>query len=169
MTFPDVVMAAGDLIVLHLNPGADSPSSSERQSKTESTAAGAFPGAWDFIGGSAGVSFSHRILMVKTPAGDIQDAVVFVKSDLEGTAPAGFPIAVEGLQSLGEWTPADCGGAPCTYDSVPSVFDIAVDWKDAGNTRDSSFSRIPGQDANNKADWVFNATGATFGAANPVP
>lgn len=166
-TFPDVAMEAGDLIVLHLNPGADSPSASERQSKSESTAALAFPDAWDFIGGSAGLSFSHRVLMVKTATGEVQDAVVFVNSDLAGTAPAGFPAAVAAMQNAGHWSPADCGGAECSYTSSPTVLDIAVEWKDVGNQRGSSLSRISGQDTNSKTDWVLNLTGSSFGAANP--
>ncbi|MFW5878243.1 MAG: hypothetical protein ACOCVR_00355, partial [Myxococcota bacterium] len=165
-TFPDVAVEAGDIIVLHLNPEGDSPSSSERESKNESTAPGAFPDAWDFIGGSAGLTFSHRVLMVKTPEGEVQDAVAFVKSDI-ATPPGGFPDAVQAVQALGEWSPADCGGEACTYDSAISVLDICVDWKDAGNTRDSSMSRLAGADTDSKDDWVFNETGATFGAPNP--
>ncbi|MGI5862002.1 MAG: hypothetical protein ACOX6T_08065, partial [Myxococcales bacterium] len=140
---------------------------SERQSKSESTAPLAFPNAWDFIGGSQGLTFSHRVLMVKTHAGEVQDAVVFVKSDLSGTAPAGFPAAVAAMQSAGHWSPADCGGVECSYTSTPSVLDIAVEWKDVVNQRSSSLSRINGQDTNSKDDWVLNLTGSSFGAANP--
>ncbi|MGC4121901.1 MAG: hypothetical protein QM765_46435 [Myxococcales bacterium] len=167
-TFPDVVVQAGDLIVLHLNAvGADDPKSSERTSKSESTAKEAYPNAWDFVGGSAAVTWSHRLLKVVGADGAVQDAVAFAKVGLAPPLPGGFEYAVQFAQGNGQWTPADCGGADCTYSSTPSVLDLSVDWSQVGNDKDSSLARKVGADTDSKDDWGLKATGASFGSPNP--
>ncbi|HEY3444809.1 MAG TPA: Ig-like domain-containing protein [Myxococcales bacterium] len=168
-TFPDVLVQAGDLVVLHLNPvGADDPKASERTSKSESTAKEAYPNAWDFVGGSAAVTFSHRLLKLVAADGTVQDVVPFAKVGLAPPLPGGFEFAVQFAQDNGQWLPADCGtGVPCTYASVPSVLDVSVDWSQVGNTKDSSLARKPGADTDSAADWVLKATGASFGSPNP--
>jgi hypothetical protein len=165
-TFPDVAVQVGDIVVLHLNPTGDEPHASERESKNESTAPGAFPNAWDFVGGSAGVTFSHRVIKVVAPDGTVQDAVAFAKTTLTDTPPGGFVQAVANAQGDGQWLPADCSGEACTYESSPSVLDVSADWSAVGNTRSSSMSRVPGQDTNSAADWVLKESGATFGSPN---
>lgn len=167
-TLPDVAVEAGDIIVLHLNPvGTGDPKSSERTSKSESTAAGAYPNAWDFVGGSASVTWSHRVIKVVASDGTVQDAVAFAKVGLPEPLPGGFVTAVQAAQAEGQWLPVDCGGAPCTYTSTPSAIDISVDWSGVGNTSGSSVSRPAGLDTGTKADWVLKATGASFGSPNP--
>lgn len=168
-TFPDVPVQKDDLIVLHLNPvGADDPKSSERTSKAESTAKEAYADAWDFVGGSAAVTWSHRVLKVVAADGTVQDVVSFAKAGLAPPLPGGFEFAVQFAQGNGQWLPADCGGATCAYDTTPSVVDVSVDWSQVGNTKDSSLSRkASGTDTNAKDDWALKATGATFGSPNP--
>ncbi|MGI5865150.1 MAG: hypothetical protein ACOX6T_24280, partial [Myxococcales bacterium] len=97
-TLPDVTVAAGDIILVHINPSgtAGDPLTSETTSKNESTAPNAVAGAWDFVStmsSTSGLVFSHRVLFVKTPTGDIQDAVAFVKSNTT-SAPSAFPTAL---------------------------------------------------------------------------
>ncbi|HCF59227.1 MAG TPA: hypothetical protein DFS52_14695, partial [Myxococcales bacterium] len=124
-TLPDVTVAPGDLILVHVNPDgtAGDPVASETVSKNESTAPNAVPGAWDFVStmsSTSGLVFSHRVIFVKTPTGELQDAVAFVKSNIS-SAPAGFPAALQAVQAAGQWSPASCGGADCTYTSSPTA------------------------------------------------
>ena len=82
-TFPSVNVAVGDLIVLHLNPAGATGAApgSETASKTEYAAAtfsANYDNAWDFHGGTTGLSASNRVLRLEAPGGSIIDAVAVV-------------------------------------------------------------------------------------------
>ncbi len=82
-TFPNVTVAAGDLIVVHLNADGDFPSS-ETTAKNQHPSAsfpGTYDGAWDFLGGTTGITYSNRVLSVERE-GFRLDAVPFVLPSL---------------------------------------------------------------------------------------
>lgn len=162
-TFPDVTVAAGDIIVVHLNP--DAGLTSETTSKSQSNASAAYPNAWDFRGGTSGIGFGNRVLAVKNITGAIVDAVAFVTP---GQTPAGdFPAQLQALQAAGLWSPADCNGALCTYESSPTAYDVSVDWRTT-NKIETSVQRIPGRNTKTAADWMTQGP-STFGQPNTAP
>lgn len=162
-TFPDLTVATGDIIVVHLNP--DASLVSETVSKTQSTAAAAYATAWDFAGGTAGIGFGNRVLAVKDRNGTIVDAVPFVTP---GQSPAGdFPGQLQALQAAGLWSPQDCSGALCTYESSPTAFDVSVDWRTT-NKIETSVQRIPGANTKHSSDWMTQGP-STFGRPNTTP
>jgi hypothetical protein len=170
-TLPDVTVTAGDLIVIHLNPSAAAGAApaSETTSKSEYANAmfGAnYDGAWDIHGGVTGLTFNHRVVDVVDSGAATLDAVPFVLTTA-GSPPASFPSALQAIQAAGNWLPADCGGLPCDYVTVPSAVDVSVQYDGVGTTpTGNSVSRKPGSDSKQKSDW--NAAGAqSFGAANP--
>lgn len=162
-TFPDVTVATGDIIVVHLNP--DASLVSETVSKSQSTASAAYATAWDFAGGTAGIGFGNRVLAVKDRNGTIVDGVAFVTP---GQTPAGdFPTHLQALQAAGLWDPSDCNGALCTYESSPTAYDVSVDWRTT-NKIETSVQRIPGMNTKHKSDWMTQGP-STFGRPNNAP
>ncbi len=166
-TFPNVTVAAGDLIVVHLNAAADLPSS-ETTTKNQHPS-GSFPaaydGAWDFLGGTTGITYSNRVLSIERE-GFLLDGVPFAQPSLQ-SPPTGFPAELQALQALSHWLPADCGGIACTYNSAPTAQDVSVDWTGAGTTATgNTVSRKPIGDTNQKTDWNTPGPGS-MGAPNP--
>ena len=157
-TLPNLVVAQGDLVVIHL--GAPT-SSTESTSKTDCSDASCYGGAWDINGGSAGVTYSGRVLVVRNPNnGTIQDAAAF----WTGTPPAAFPTDVMSIQGSGDWLPANCGGNPCN--TVQLAESVSVDWSSCGNTASgSSAARKANADTNYAADWAVGPS--SFGSSNP--
>jgi hypothetical protein len=156
--FPPILVAAGDLLVVHMTPAAGE--TTEIGSKQECAAATCFNAAWDIAGAVANVPFTNRILVVRQ-FGAIVDAVPFA---VAGGMTATFPENLQALQAAGLWVPADCGGSACTYVSTPTATAVSVDW--TGSDSLNSVQRKPNANTKSRTDW--NAAGAaTFGQPNP--
>jgi len=155
---PPILVVTDDLIVVHMTPAADEPS--ELGTKQECLASTCFAAAWDVAGAAVGIPFSNRILVLRKPGGII-DAVPFA---LPAGTTTTFPQNLQALQSAGLWSPANCGGALCTYVSTPTAIDVSVDW--SGSSATNSVQRKPGADTNSKTDWQGGGS-QTFGAPNP--
>jgi hypothetical protein len=170
-TLPDVNVAMGDIIVVHLNgaTAAGAAPGSETMAKNQYAAAtysANYDGAWDFHGGTIHLTNNARVIRVHAPGNVLIDAVPVVLSS-SGSPPSAFPGDLQALQALGRWLPADCGGQLCTYSSTPTAIAISVDYLGSGNSpTGNSISRKPGMNTMQKSDW--NAAGAqSWGAANP--
>ena len=158
-TLPDVQVTAGDIVVVHIN---DATVTSEA-SKTGCGSAACFAGAWDFAGGTTGISFTNTVLSVAASDGTTMDAVPFAQP-LSSTPPT-FPATLQYIQGLGQWQPADSGGMPTDYTTTPSAVDVSVDWSAAGTTPSGNTVQRGGADTNSKADWSVKAS--SLGVANP--
>ncbi|HYI00602.1 Ig-like domain-containing protein [Hyalangium sp.] len=167
-TFPNASVAAGDFIVVHIAPPAGY--TSETTAKDQFPASGTsinYDTAWDFGGGTTGITYSSRLILVKSAAGAIQDGVSFGRTD--GTPPGAFPGNLQALQAQGHWLPADCNGVPCTLISVPSAVEVSANWtglpSSAATPASNTVRRLTATDTNTKDDW---GTGApTWGLPNP--
>lgn len=173
-TFPDVTVAAGDLVVVHFIPlsdpgGGDAPGS-ETTGKAQHPAA-SYPAnyddAWDFLDPGAGIASDlnprSRVLRVEDRLGRAQDAVPFVDPSSQST---GFFAALQALQLAELWLPADCGGAPCTNLTTPRASAVSVNFTTVGNTPAAdSVRRVSANDTNTNADWAVGAQ--SLGAPNP--
>lgn len=159
---PDVDVAAGDIIVVHINaPATVMAETTSKDQFPTSTAAGNYNTAWDFVGESKGtdsaITYSSRVILVKDAAGAIQDAVPFRAA---GTPPGAFPGNLQAMQAAGQWSPVDCNGAPCTNTSTPSAGDVSASWAGIPNNADAtsnSVRRISATDTNMKEDWAVGA------------
>ncbi|MCP3145223.1 chitobiase/beta-hexosaminidase C-terminal domain-containing protein [Pyxidicoccus xibeiensis] len=169
-TLPDVTVATGDLIVMHLNPdrtpGVDAPAS-ETFSKTEFpqfTYASNYDSAWDFQGGTSGVSQGNRVLRIRDSLGNTQDALAAVAT---GNVTAAYLPFLQGLQAEGLWLPSDCAGALCTYSTFPSAHDVSFNWTGAfpSGGRTTTVGRIIAGDSNQASDWAVGP--GTLGVLNP--
>ena len=168
-TLPDVVVAAGDLIVVHLTPVGATGTAPGSETLTKNQYLNAafsanYDGAWDFHGNAVGLTFSNRVLYLNSAANVVLDAVPVV---LTGQSPAAFPGDLQALQAAGLWFPADCGGALCTYASMPTALEVSVNYVGAGNNAaGNSVQRKPGMNTKKNTDW--NAAAAqSFGLINP--
>ncbi|MFY0528498.1 chitobiase/beta-hexosaminidase C-terminal domain-containing protein [Archangium gephyra] len=168
-TFPSVVVAAGDVIVVHLRPAtapADAPTS-ETTSKTEhpeSAYSGYYDSAWDFLGTTAEIGYSQRVIRVRDAAGATQDGAAFFRSG--GTPPADFLPQLQSLQDEGQWLPANCGGVPCSGTTTPTAAEVSVDWNGTSTTdRSTTVRRVLATDNNLASDWAVGAS--SFGFPNP--
>jgi hypothetical protein len=168
-TFPDVTVAVGDLIVVHVNPAGATGAApgSETTSKTQHPAAtfsANYDNAWDFHGGNSGITNSNRVLRLEAPGGAIIDAIAVA---LTGQTTAAFPGDLATLQGLGLWLPANCGGVACDYASTPTAVDISVNYFGVGTTpTGNTVQRKPGFDTMQASDW--NAAAAhSLGQPNP--
>jgi hypothetical protein len=163
-TLPDITVAAGDLIVVHLKPAASI--SSETTSKTSCAATGGcFDGAWDVAGSATkDVTFTDRVLALRGTDGNYQDLVVFVKTPGASNSHSGFETEVQNSLASGQWVGA-CG-SPCSFTSTPAIDSIAVDWKNASTTTRGGMTvqRTGVADTSTSADWTVKAS--TIGASN---
>ncbi len=170
-TLPDVSVAAGDIIVVHLVPSGTTgiAPSSETTSKSQFaqlTYSANYDSAWDFLGGGTGLTYGNRVVQVSAPGGTVLDAVPFVVSTSSNPTSA-FPGVLQALQAAGGWLPADCGGALCTYSSTPTAIEISVDYAGCGNSSTGdSVQRKPGANTKQRADW-YPAQAQSFGLPNP--
>jgi hypothetical protein len=158
-TLPDLDVAAGDLIVVHLVPSGVSGimPASETVSRVQypmAQFAAAYDGAFDVVGGGAGITFTARVLSVVGPDASVLDAVPVVNS-ATASLPGAFPGDLQALQAAGLWLPADCGGMPCTSTSIPTAIDVSVDLSgsDASSTG-ADAARRAGFDTRDRSDWV---------------
>ncbi|AKQ65388.1 Beta-hexosaminidase [Myxococcus hansupus] len=169
-TLPDVEVAAGDIIVVHLNPdrvtpGVDAPAS-ETLGKTQypaSSYSSNYDNAWDFHGTTLGVGTGNRTLRIRDAFEVTQDGVALV---VTGNTFAGYPALLQALQSEGHWFPTTCSGVPCTYESSPSALDVSFDWGMAFYYagREYTLQRNGTMDNGNRGDWKVDY--ATLGAPN---
>ncbi len=165
---PSVQVATGDIIVVHFNPnqaGADAPGS-ETTSKDEhpqGTYSNNYDTAWDFHGGSTGITYSSRVIRVKDGLGTTQDGVPFVRTS--GTPPGGFPDQLQSLQAEGQWLPANCGGAPCDTTTTPTAAEVSAIWEGVSTSRTTTVQRVSATDTNRAADWGVGAS--SLGLPNP--
>jgi hypothetical protein len=161
-TLPAATVSTGDVVVIHLN--APAGVSSETSSKTQCADSACYAGAWDVVGGSAGVDFGNAVLAVRGASGRIQDGVPFTDGS---AAPLSFLNELLALQTAGLWLPATCGGSACTFSSSPSAQDVSVDWSDVETSPSgASVGRVANADTNANSDWAIGAT-QSLGASNP--
>lgn len=168
-TLPAIEVSAGDLIVVHLVPTMsetciETTSKSQCPSALTSTY---YDAAWDVLGGTTGLTYTCRVLEVRSASDALVDAVPFALPTTP-SPPASFPSIVQQLQAAGWWLPVDCSGSLCTYVSTPSVFDISVDTTGLGTTAsgNSVQRKSGGTNTHSRPDWNA-AAASTFGAANP--
>jgi hypothetical protein len=163
-TLPEIVVAAGDRIVVHFAPAGETD---ETLSQTQCTDLACYPAAWDVRGSAAGILFSNRIVALRAATGGaLLDAVAAGRSDLANPT-AAFPANLQFVQAAGQWLPADCGGAACSYASTPSALQVAVDWTTLGTTpaANSLQRAASAADTDLRGDWLLAP--ASFGLANP--
>lgn len=157
-TLPNVVVAVGDLIVVHLTPAAGVMT--ETGAKTNCIDASCYAGAWDVRGENVGIAVNNRVLSILGPDGTtIQDAAPFVVPSLS-SPPAAFLTTLNYIQSQGAWLPADSGGVPTTYSTTPGAVTISVDWSGASLT--NTVKRSSALDTDNNTGWTLSAS--TMGA-----
>ena len=164
-TLPALQVAVDDLIVVHLtppvNPDAGVGVINETTTKGDCTDATCYPGAWDVRGAANGMTYSGRVIVVRTAnAGALQDGISWFRT---GSAPAAQWFAeTNALGAATQWV--DCGGVACVDNT--GATGISVDSNGSGATAaGASVRRLSNTDTNAKADWGVGAS--TFGVANP--
>ena len=156
-TLPDITVAQNDLIVVHLG---STTATTETTTMTDCSDAACYSGAWDVVGGTTGVTYSGRVLVVRSPTSVIQDGAAFYT----GNPPSGFYMDVMSLQGAGAWLPADCGGNPCNTNTLAEG--VSVVWTGCGSTpTGNSVARKANGDADTASDWAVGAS--SFGSSNP--
>ncbi|GMU11044.1 Ig-like domain-containing protein [Corallococcus caeni] len=165
-TLPDVAVAVGDIIVVHIAGTGESETSAKNQFPTSTNPAN-YDTAWDFKGGTTGITFSSRVILVRDAQNAIQDAVPFARNS--GTPPAAFPGNLQAIQAAGQWLPADCGGALCTTATTPTAAAVSADWTSLlgsnATPASNTVRRVSATDTNMAADWAVGAP--SWGVANP--
>jgi hypothetical protein len=183
-TLPNVCAAAGDLFVIHMNPGAET-GESETSSKSEfptATFSGNYDGAWDVKGSNNNIPFTNSEAVVAVYSVDppgvtpptVLDAVAFTSANAAAcavsgtcTTSAGFKTALDFMENATQWTPACGGGAPpasaCNDTTAPTA--IAVSASYAGSTGITITAARKNVDTNAAADWAVGAS--SLGSANP--
>jgi hypothetical protein len=158
-TMPSLTVVQGDLVVVHL--GSTTTATTETSTQADCTDTLCYAGAWDVKGGSTGITYSGRMLVVRAPNnGAIQDAAAFYTA----TPPGGFYADVMSVQSAGAWLPADCSGNPCNTNTLAET--VSVVWTGCGNTPGgNSVARKTNTDTNYAADWAVGSS--SFGSLNP--
>nr|QKW93813.1 hypothetical protein [Vitiosangium cumulatum] len=169
-TFPDTVVATGDIIVVHLRPDAatngDAPASetSGKNQYPASAHSANYDTAWDFHGTSTtDIGYSRRVLRVRDSLGVTQDGAPFARTG--GTPPADFTPVLQALQDEGQWLPANCGGIPCSDTTSPTAVDVSADWTGLMTDKSTSVRRLSATDTNTRDDWAVGAS--SFGLPNP--
>ncbi|MBL9015411.1 MAG: hypothetical protein JNL83_14600 [Myxococcales bacterium] len=165
-TLPDVMVSAGQLVVVHLNPVVGA--TTELATQTSCADSTCYAGAWDVNGGTTGITYSRKVLSVADAVGNTQDAAAFSNFNA-GNTPGAYPDELAVVQAAGQWLPFDCGGVRCDdTTTTPSANGVSVDWRGLGTAPGSaSVQRGSTVDTNTKADW--EVAPGTFGIFNPGP
>jgi len=165
-TLPNVTVNAGDIIVIHLVPLgttgiAPASESSAKNEYATGTYSANYDGAWDFLGGTSGITLSSRTIRILSSTGTIQDAVA---ATTNSSPPASFGPSIRQIQAVGQWLPADCSGSTCDQNTGMA---ISANWNGTSTSpaTGSSLRRIWGTDTQKKEDWAVVA--ASMGAINP--
>lgn len=176
ITFPDVRVAVGDIIVVHCNGATEAGAAPGNETTAKNqypvgTYSANFDNAWDFQGSANGITATDTALLVcngTCSASTVQDAVAL--SNKDGTGSGTFDGNLAGIQGYGAWSPANCGGAACTDATSPSSQSVSASMSGVGTTRTgvSVQRRNTGSyvDTNQSSDWITAA--ATFGADSAV-
>jgi hypothetical protein len=175
-TLPSASVATGDIIVVHINPdkttvpNPDAPGS-ETTSKTQYPSVSYtsnYDSAWDFHGGTTGITYGNIVLRVKSAVGTTQDAVAFtVSNNTNGS----FPAQLQAIQNEGLWLPSNCGGVLCTYASFPTAYDVSVNWtglpaSTSRSTTNLTLYRFSNGDSDRNFDWGMYSTFNSLGFPN---
>lgn len=161
-TLPDMQYAAGDFVVVHLNPPAGL--TTETSSKTQCAHDDCYNGvyfdgtAWDVAGVPTTLPLDSRVLLLRSAQGTVDHAVPFSMRD-PAKASAGFLDDFAALQAAGLWTDF-CGGHACTLSEA--VYKSAF-WDVQGSMSAQRWGDRAGTSARH---WTQGAS--TWGAANPL-
>lgn len=167
--FPDLVVATGDIFVVHLGKLSDHLTGefgTETTAKDQYDRAEFFANAWDVVGESnSRLATSGQVLLLTSPTAGIIDAVPFLNPSM--SMGGNFYAKLAEIVASGHWLPADgCGEFTPpelpTCDSTEAAA-IGVNW--SGLNAGTSVQRIVGQNTKTKADWT-GATAATWGEPN---
>ncbi|HEX4513195.1 MAG TPA: hypothetical protein VH054_06650 [Polyangiaceae bacterium] len=158
-TLPDVTVAKGDIVVIHLNP--PNGVATELTHQTDCASPSCYPNAWDIAGGTTAITYSGRLLLARGPDAGIQDGVAFYRSGT--SSPATFFDQVEALQDAGQWLPADCSGNACSTNALAQA--ISFNWAGLPATLVTTAARSGNADTNAAGDWKVGAS--SLGAPNP--
>lgn len=160
---PEILLSAGERIVVHFAPTAGVIDESASPSQCADPAC--YPGAWDVRGSAAGILYSNRVIALRTAIGNtLIDVLAAGRSDLANPTTA-FPVNLQFVQAAGQWLPANCSGMPCTYASTPTALAVAADWTGLGTGPGGVSLQRSGADSNQRGDWVLAAS--SFGLPNP--
>ncbi|WP_338865428.1 chitobiase/beta-hexosaminidase C-terminal domain-containing protein [Myxococcus stipitatus] len=158
-TLPDVDVAVGDIVVVHLSdfrlggsmlPFSETASKGQLPSRTYPLAHDA---AWDVRGTTSfRLPQGDRVLRLRDPFGTLQDGLALIHPSYRVSS---FVGELNSLQDEQGWKPALCGGARCSYATSPTVDDISVNMRplfDSGGAS-QSLCRIRVEDSDGMVDW----------------
>ena len=168
-TFPAVVVAQNDIIVVHMNsanaacnPGGATAETTTETDQLAATFPGNFDTAFDFWVADAGLTATDNVFTLFDAANAIHDAV-FASDDPAGTAAANTETAAALVGAANQWDPA-----LATY--VDDVFNMNAvqDLNGTGTAAiGNSIQRLDNTDDNNVGDWTTGAGSvSTFGVIN---
>jgi hypothetical protein len=106
-TLPDQVVAANDILVLHIQPSPSPAPTNEIATKAECTAPSCYSTAWD-SNGVADIGNSARVLTIRDAANTVQDGVAFYNKTADASAT--FVAEMQALHDAGFWV---CATATC--------------------------------------------------------
>ncbi|MCP3058628.1 chitobiase/beta-hexosaminidase C-terminal domain-containing protein [Myxococcus sp. K38C18041901] len=164
-TLPDVDVAVGDIVVVHLVEEGFYPKllpRSEVSRKDEvpsSTHALAHDSAWDVRGSNEfTVEGEEAVLRLTDSFGNLQDGLILHRP---GFSRVGFEAEAHALQDEQGWLPASCGGVRCTSASSPRLWDISANigplFGTGGATQ--SLTRVRVEDSDSAVDWALRTQG----------
>jgi len=172
LTFGDADVAAGDIIVVHLDSSDavncnGAQAGSEFTAKNEQAAAEygiTYDGAWDWFSNDSGLVSTDNVLTVLDAQGVIQDALL-VSDGPDGTTAKDSETQAAAVAAAGEWTAED--GTVPEGGFVDDSFNAhaAQGLKSTGTKPEGqSISRTSVTDTDTKADWSL--VDSTWGELN---
>ncbi len=147
-----LLLAAGDLVVIHLNiPGPSEVT--DKEALPEDTYEANSDDAWDiYTANKTGIDHrANRVLRLETAAGETLDGVPFAGTTALGApaaASGGFLNALTRLQQEGLWA-GDCSGEVCTSAEAP---EHSVPWSSLGE--EQSLQRILHSHPDISVNWT---------------
>lgn len=165
-TLPNIQVAAGDLIVVHINDLTDGGPSfpSETTDKNSCVATECYANAWDVIDtklSTKDLTTSAKVVVIKTPSGGYTDGLAWV---LPSANPSGtYYNEVNALIDAGMW--ANCGtNAYCGTDNDAAIQASANAAGIGSTSTGNTLGRTSATDTNTAADWAVDA--GTIGSPN---
>lgn len=168
-TFPQgSCVAAGDIVVVHVDPPAVLVGQTEIAEKDQYSTANFsahFDGAWDVRGTTTALPNSDCVVFLRNAAGTYVDAVAYTNGNGDHAENASFVASLQYAQSLALWQPATCGGVSCDASSTPTAEAVSASIAGISSTVGGASLRKPNiGDPPTAASWSVGPS--SWGQAN---
>jgi hypothetical protein len=164
ITMPDMIVAANDIIVIHMNGVNCGAGTNETVSKDQFSIAANYPTAWDFWSADNGLFNTDNVFQVRDGLGTLQDAVLAADSDLDVNTAVNSETAAAIVAAANQWFTLAGVVPPGGYVDGSFRANAVLDLNGTAMNATGVSIQRENTDNNDEGDWTMAAQ--TWGALN---